>query len=962
MIGDVQVIRRARGVGGAQACGLTVAATGVVLLILFVVLRDAAALPSPVLAALLLVGGGGLFAAAQDRFGAAAVALGSAVVAGALANGAAQQATSGGVVTPWPFAFALVLAGVSVMFAGRRPTVAWAAALVLCVLVVCDACAWAVGLRPSEQAASSVTPETSLAVAVLAAGLLALHPGRAPARWLAGETAGARLARRLVPVVVLLPLFLALALLRWGAASTLSPQVGALVAAAVLIAVITFTIAAAARELDRAERRTREQARQFRLLAEALPVGVVQRDESGRAIYANEQSRAILGLGRDADVATLTPELFHPEDRDELVARMQHTLNTGEPYELELRVRRDGYDRWVAVRAVRQIDEHGAFAGYVATLQDIHDRRVAQQALAASEELHRLTIASIPGAVVGLYDRELRCLLIQGNSSTTLTTETCRGKRLAEFAGDQVAGDLEPPMRRALRGEHSRLDYEAPSGSVLRFEIAPFHGPQGEIEGAVIVSTDITEQRRAEDAERQATEQLHVAFEQAPIGYVIVSIDGVFEKVNPALCQITGYTKPQLKAMPPFAIVDPQDLQDVTSRFSELGAPHDTIELEHRIIHATGASRWVEARVTLVRDSDGQPLHALAQIQDITERRQALAQLRYIADHDALTGIRGRRSFEDHLERLTRRVARGEEPPAALLLIDLNGFKAVNDTLGHSAGDDILTRVAAALQDTVRVDDVVARLGGDEFAVLLPRTGAAGARRVSENLAQAVARHGTATSAGHTASVTAAIGACILDQQRALTPQEALREADAAMYRDKAASRTLTDPARLQAVHATGMLDLPTTDPELQRLTDTLADSLDVPIALISLLTDRRQHFLAQTGLDDDLAARGWEDAENSYCQYPAARGRPLIVPDTHDHALLGNHVATTDKGLRAYAGIPIQLDGQVIGVVCAATTEPRRWQAQELAALQMTAAHATRYLQHAAPTTSPSRGRGKSS
>lgn len=187
-------------------------------------------------------------------------------------------------------------------------------------------------------------------------------------------------------------------------------------------------------------------------------------------------------------------------------------------------------------------------------------------------------------------------------------------------------------------------------------------------------------------------------------------------------------------------------------------------------------------------DDDGEQLVA-AIVRDVSERHRLEAELRQLADHDALTGLFNRRRFSAELDRHLADVAaaaHGARMHSALLLIDLDNFKYVNDTLGHNAGDAVIRAAGELLRGLVRGGDVIARLGGDEFVVLLPGTGVEGAER----LAQRVLAEFEQASAGGDTSVTASIGVTTIGARTtAATGEQLLAEADIAMYASKDAGR-----------------------------------------------------------------------------------------------------------------------------------------------------------------------------
>jgi diguanylate cyclase (GGDEF)-like protein/PAS domain S-box-containing protein len=182
----------------------------------------------------------------------------------------------------------------------------------------------------------------------------------------------------------------------------------------------------------------------------------------------------------------------------------------------------------------------------------------------------------------------------------------------------------------------------------------------------------------------------------------------------------------------------------------------------------------------------GESVGRVWSFRDITERRRYESDLQHLADHDALTGLFNRRRFEEELDREVALASRYGEPGAALVL-DLDNFKYVNDTMGHQAGDQVILNVAGALRKRLRDTDALARLGGDEFAVILPRTDAEAAHRVASQLLHGVRDH-DAFAGGRTVRVTTSIGVATFGEEQ-VTGQEVLATADIAMYEAKNAGR-----------------------------------------------------------------------------------------------------------------------------------------------------------------------------
>jgi diguanylate cyclase (GGDEF)-like protein/PAS domain S-box-containing protein len=403
-----------------------------------------------------------------------------------------------------------------------------------------------------------------------------------------------------------------------------------------------------------------------------------------------------------------------------------------------------------------------------------------QRAHLEPEAVHRLVVRNLPGAAIGLFDRDLRYLLLEGPEieRNGIDGAAAVGRHLSEVAGAYTTA-LEPVMRRALDGEHGHVELPISNSGTVAVEIVPYREEGGRIAGVLCVSRNVTAERRAERAQREAEERFRAAFHHAPIGMAIVGVDGRFSAVNGALGAILGRSADEIANTPPGELLHDDDRPRAAEKLLPImRGERDTAALELRLHHANGHLVWVNAHVVLVRDADGRALHLLGQLQDITERKRYEERLQHMADHDPLTGLPNRRSFERALGRHAAGIRR-YGASGALLVLDLDGFKHVNDTHGHAAGDELIVRCADALRSRLRDTDVLARLGGDEFAVLLPRGGD------DEAIAAADALVDVIRSTGR---VTVSIGVAGFDAVTA-TADEVLVRADRAMYEAKATGR-----------------------------------------------------------------------------------------------------------------------------------------------------------------------------
>jgi diguanylate cyclase (GGDEF)-like protein/PAS domain S-box-containing protein len=443
---------------------------------------------------------------------------------------------------------------------------------------------------------------------------------------------------------------------------------------------------------------------------------------------------------------------------------------------------KDGSWHWVDWSLRTIVEERMVYASG----RDVTQEWLAACALTASERRYRALVDGLPGTAVFLVDGDLQLEFAAGQPLHDGASAPL------ELVGEHVGSLLPAPEGRqlveaceaALDGAERSFDILSPEhGYALWLRTSPLRGESGQI-GAMLIAQDVSARVARRREIEEAQERFRRAFEDAPIGMAVCDLAGRFVEVNQALCSITGYAASELTGRTFASITHPDDLPadfDVIRAMidGERGSSVD----DKRYLRPDGSVVWVARSVTLVRDADGEPLHFLDQIQDITERRRFESELRHLADHDPLTGLLNRRSFERVLDRHVAEVAR-YGPRGALLVLDLDHFKYVNDALGHHAGDELILSVATILRGRLRGSDTLARLGGDEFAVLLPHADREGAERVAAALVLAVREQAAVVTGGRPRRVTTSVGIAPFGRA-GLSGEQLLIEADLAMYEAK---------------------------------------------------------------------------------------------------------------------------------------------------------------------------------
>ncbi len=360
----------------------------------------------------------------------------------------------------------------------------------------------------------------------------------------------------------------------------------------------------------------------------------------------------------------------------------------------------------------------------------------------------------------------------------------CAQGPYCEGAEEVAAG-----IRALLAGtiDHFSHEYPCPSPTEERWFRAKMS--RFPIEGQnhiVVIHENVTDRVLSVRQLAESQERFRAIIQNAPIGMALISLDGRFLDSNQSLSRITGYTKQELEELTFQEITHPEDLESGLTQLQRLlEGSRDTVQIEKRYVKKDAQCVWVQITTSLQRDGERRPLCYIAQIEDVSEKRENQAKIERLAHYDPLTGLPNRRLLLDRLHQAVAQASRHGRA-ISLLFLDLDGFKDVNDAFGHAVGDEVLKAVAERLTDCVRKGDTVARLGGDEFIVVLPEVRTrANAALVAEKILRAM----NAPLEKIAAAIGTSIGIALLPTGGTNDAESLMKQADTAMYAAKEAGR-----------------------------------------------------------------------------------------------------------------------------------------------------------------------------
>ncbi len=541
--------------------------------------------------------------------------------------------------------------------------------------------------------------------------------------------------------------------------------------------------------IKRAEKELEESEMKYRLLFEESPLGLFQSAPDGRLISANKTIAKMLGFKTTDELLSHFAQEFYVDvsDRKEWQERLLRDKRI-EGFEIRLR-RTDGSTFWARLNVVGVVDRSGNLY-YEGSIEDITEKKIAEQALAESESRYRNLVEHLPvPLIIHKGDKILYANLAAMNLLEIPKQEEATNLSLIEFVHPSSA----KVVKEIITGEHLnllghkkthvRLKMISRYGRDIEAETtwmtATFHGE----ETLLMVINDVTYEVLAMERLKASEKKYRSLVENLP---AIVYLDSAYDLwstlyISPRVKEFLGFTPEEYISNPDLWLnqVYTEDRQRI---FEEISKAYDNLQdfsVEYRMLRKDGKMLWIRDDAVLIRDENGKPLFYQGVMFDISEQKANEERLEYMANHDMLTGLPNRMLF---MKELSSKLgdARNKGLLVAVMLLDIDQFKRVNDTLGHDVGDKLLRSVGIRLNRVLEGVGFLARMAGDEFIALVPNLSRPEeALSVARRMVRAFESPVQFNS--HISNISISLGVAIFPEDD-LNATGLLRKADMAMY------------------------------------------------------------------------------------------------------------------------------------------------------------------------------------
>ena len=553
--------------------------------------------------------------------------------------------------------------------------------------------------------------------------------------------------------------------------------------------------------IDITERKLTEEAlrqseEKYRTIIENIEDGYVELDLKGNFIFFNDAIIKMHGY-RSIELLKLNyRDIMDEENAKRIYERYHNVFTTGVPekeFEYEI-ITKDGRRKILETSISLTKNAAGRIVSFRGIVRDRTEHKQAEsqresalEALRQSEEKYRSILENIEE---GFFEVDLAGNFTFFNNSTCLllgySREEMAGINYRQYTDEENAKKVFQIFNSVYKTSVTAKEFDwliiRKDGTKRYVEatISLKKDPSGQPSGFQGFTHDVTERKQSEEALRQSEEKYRSILQNIQEAYFEVDLIGNFTFFNDSLCRITGCSKEELTGANYTRFSDKENSKNVFLAFNKVYSTGDATEgFDWLIIRKDGTKRYIEASVSLKKDSSGKPLGFKGVIRDISERKRIEQELNYMATHDALTGLPNRLMFSQLLNQSIQSAKRNKKQ-SAIFFIDLDRFKIINDTLGHEAGDQLLQEIAKRFRQSLRAVDVVGRLGGDEFIILIDDF-------MNMNQVKKVAHKILATAIkpmvlmGEECRVTASIGVSIYPKD-GQDEQSLMKNADIAMY------------------------------------------------------------------------------------------------------------------------------------------------------------------------------------